>query len=331
MKGPFQELTGLSPSRRAWLRFRRRKSSGFALACLVFIGGLALAAPWLPLAEPSAIHPEFATTPPSFTGADLAPAANTPRAEGPQHSASEAGAPWVLPPLCGRDALGRDLLSRIIWGARISLLTALAAALVSLLIGVTWGAVAGACGGWIDEGMMRIVDLLESLPFIFVVIFLVTVARGSGWFAGPIANLIVFFLTLGLVYWLTMARIVHGQVITLRKREFVDGARALGAGGGRILAAHILPNLTPVIIVTLTLTIPRILLIEAFLSFLGLGVQAPHVSWGTLSRDAFEVLTPVETPWWLVVYPSLAMVITLVCLQHLGDALRDAWSPKEGA
>ncbi len=138
----------------------------------------------------------------------------------------------------------------------------------------------------------------------------------------------MFLVTLGLVYWLTMARVVHGQVTALRNREFVEGARALGASGDRIIRVHLLPNLAPLIVVTLTLTIPRILLFEAFLSFLGLGVEAPLVSWGTLSREAFEVLTPINTPWWLVLFPSLAIVMTLGALNHLGDALRDAIDPK---
>ncbi len=315
----------ISPFGRAWRRFSRRTPTRIALVYLVGVVLVALFAPWLPLASPSAIHTEWATTPPA--GAEFAAVEDSENLSGVR---TLIFGDTVIPPYLGRDALGRDLLARIVWGARISLLTAVAAALVSLLIGVTWGAVAGACGGWTDDVMMRIVDLLYSLPFIFVVIFLVSTARGSGWFTGPVANLAVFLITLGLVYWLTMARVVHGQVITLKKREFVEGARALGAGGGRILVAHLLPNLAPIMIVTLTLTIPRILLIEAFLSFLGLGVQAPHVSWGTLSRDAFEVLTPIHTPWWLVLFPSLAIVTTLGALQHLGDALRDAWSPREG-
>ncbi|MHC4935813.1 MAG: ABC transporter permease [Planctomycetota bacterium] len=296
--------TARSPNARALGRLMGRRTTRLAL---LFLAGLVLisaAAPLLPLASPAETHPEWALAPPG-AGEDGAPAA-----------------------LCGRDALGRDLLSRIVWGARISLLTAFAASFVSLAIGVTWGAMAAWVGGWVDELMMRIVDLLFSIPFIFLVIFLGTLARGWG-FTGTAANLVVFLVTLGLAYWLTMARVVHGQVVVWRGRESVQAARALGARRGAILVRHLLPNLVPVVIVTLTLTIPRILLVEAFLSYLGLGVQAPHVSWGILARDAVEVLTPIATPWWLVLFPSLAIVTTLSVLQYLGDAVRDAWSPKE--
>lgn len=317
MKG---QTRGRSPGARAWRRLWRRRTTRFAGGILLGIGLLATVTPWLPLASPRAVRAELAGVPPNLESAPT-------EVQIPPVRRALFG-DFSLPPLCGRDALGRDLLARILWGARISLLTAVAAALVSLAIGVTWGAIAGYCGGFIDEAMMRVVDLLYSVPFIFVVIFFVTVARGSGLVEGATGNLVVFLVTLGLVYWLTMARVVHGQVTALRNREFVEGARALGASGDRIIRVHLLPNLAPLIVVTLTLTIPRILLFEAFLSFLGLGVEAPLVSWGTLSREAFEVLTPINTPWWLVLFPSLAIVMTLGALNHLGDALRDAIDPK---
>ena len=302
---------GLSPNRRALRRLWRRPSTRVALGFLALLVVTAAGVPFLPLPSPSETHPQWALTGPTLGGM----------------SASGDGSDAVPAALCGRDALGRDLLARILWGARISLLTAVAASLVSLLIGVSWGAIAACAGGWIDELMMRVVDLLFSIPFIFLVIFLGTMARGWG-FTGEVANLVVFLITLGLVYWLTMARVVHGQVVTWRDRPAIEAARALGATRTRILVRHLLPQLTPVIIVTLTLTIPRVLLVEAFLSFLGLGVQAPTVSWGILARDAVEVLTPIHTPWWLVLFPSLAIVLTLSALQHLGDAVGDAWSPR---
>jgi len=285
-------------------RLRRRPAVAIACGYLLAVILLAMLTPWLGLMAPDEVHPEIAYATPQLSSAGEIPGG-----------------------VLGRDALGRDLLSRLLWGARISLLSAAAAGAVSLLIGVTWGMVAGYFGGLLDEVMMRFVDLLYSIPFIFVVIFLVTVIRGMGLDDGQ-AGLWVFFVVLGLVYWLTMARVVRGEVVSLREREFVEGARALGASPGRILIGHIFPNLVPIVIVTLTLTVPRILLFEAFLSFLGLGVQAPLVSWGTLARDAFEVINPVSSAWWLVLFPSLVLAATLLALNLIGDALRDILDPR---
>ena len=288
-------------------RLLKRPAVVVAAGYLLAVIALALLTPALGLPAPDAVHPANAYSAPSLSSHEEIPGG-----------------------FLGRDALGRDLLSRLLWGARISLLSAAAAAAVSLLIGVSWGMVAGYFGGLLDEMMMRIVDLLYSIPFIFVVIFLVTVIRGMGLDDGQ-AGLWIFFLVLGLVYWLTMARVVRGEVVSLREREFVEGARALGATPSRVLIGHILPNLVPIVIVTLTLTVPRILLFEAFLSFLGLGVQAPLVSWGTLARDAFEVINPVSSAWWLVLYPSLALALTLLALNLIGDALRDILDPRLGS
>jgi len=322
--GPLRESgtrRSRSPAARAWRRLLRRRTTRLSIGLLLLVSLAATAAPLLPLASPSEIHLDLAAAAPSL---DAPPAAE--RVPALREALFGRAA---LPALCGRDPLGRDLLARIVWGARISLVTALAAALVSLAVGVLWGAVAAYRGGIVDEAMMRAVDLLYSVPFIFVVIFFVSIARGAALAEGAGANLAVFLVALGLVYWLTMARVVHGQVSVLRHREFVEGARALGASGTRVVLAHLLPNLAPVVVVTLTLTIPRILLFEAFLSFLGLGVEPPLVSWGTLAREAFEALTPIATPWWLVLFPSLAFALTLGALNHLGDALRDALDPRE--
>ncbi len=233
--------------------------------------------------------------------------------------------------LCGTDELGRDMLARLFWGARISLLVGLVAASVSLVIGVSYGAVSGFCGGRIDNLMMRVVDILYSLPLIFIVIFLITFLNEpkveARFAAFGIDRLTVFFLVVGAVQWLTMARVVRGQVLSLKHEQFIDAARVSGASQSRIIFRHLVPNTLSVVIVYLTLTIPQVMLFEAYLSFLGLGVQAPHVSWGVLASQAFRVITPVRTFWWLILYPGLAVAVTLSALNFLGDALRDALDP----
>jgi oligopeptide transport system permease protein len=234
--------------------------------------------------------------------------------------------------ICGRDVLGRDTLSRLFWGARISLLVGLVATIVSLVIGVTYGAVSGYCGGWIDDAMMRFVDVLYSVPFIFVVIFLLTIL-GEERIADELAywgidRITVFFLVVGAIYWLTMSRVVRGQVISLKHESFVEAARSLGASQKRIIFLHLMPNLLSVVLVYLTLTIPRVMLFEAFLSFLGLGVEPPDVSWGLLANEGIKVITPVKIYWWLILFPSIALGSTLMALNFLGDGVRDALDPR---
>lgn len=240
---------------------------------------------------------------------------------------------WCLAPICGTDKLGRDVFSRILWGSRVSISVGIVATLVSLLIGVTYGAISGFAGGRTDQIMMRLVDVLYSVPFIFVVIFIITIVS-----AEPIRNaletrwglsrIMIFFVVVGAIYWLTMARVVRGQVLSLKNELYVEAARALGASWWRILWRHIVPNLTSVIIVYLTLTIPRVMLFEAFLSFLGLGVEPPDVSWGLLANEGLQAITPIRIYWWLVVFPGLALAVTLFALNFLGDSLRDAFDPR---
>ena len=227
-----------------------------------------------------------------------------------------------LPPLAnghlmGSDALGRDLLTRLLIGLRVSLAIGFVATFVSLVIGVAWGAVAGYVGGKLDEVMMRFVDVLYSLPFIFFVILLM-VTFGS--------NIILIFVAIGAVEWLTMSRIVRGQTLTLKHKEFVEAARASGLNRGAIIARHIVPNLLGPVVVYVTLTIPAVILAESFQSFLGLGVQPPMASLGALIAGG---ASDMELAPWLLIFPSIIMVTTLMSFNFIGDGLRDAIDPKD--
>ena len=237
-----------------------------------------------------------------------------------------------LPSIFGCDDQGRDVLARVFWGSRVSLTVGLVAALVSLLIGVTYGAVAGFAGGWVDSLMMRLVDTLYSIPFIFVVIFLITLLDAEEWkntlATWNIDRTAIFYVMIGAIYWLTMARVVRGQVLSLKTESFVEAATAIGFPRRRILFLHLLPNTMGVVLVYLTLTIPSVILFEAFLSFLGMGVSPPDVSWGLLVNEGLQVITPIETKWWIAAFPSLVMSVTLLALNFLGDGLRDALDPK---
>lgn len=221
--------------------------------------------------------------------------------------------------LFGTDLAGRDLYTRVLYGGRISLMVGFVATLVSLLIGVSWGAIAGYAGGRTDNLMMRFVDLLYSLPFMFFVILLVAYFGRS---------ILLLFLALGAVQWLTMSRIVRGQVLALKEQAFVEAARALGVGSRRILFRHLVPNLLGPVIVYATLTVPTVMLEEAFLSFLGLGVSPPNASWGLLAAEGASAITAVRSNWWLVAFPGAALSLTLLSLNLVGDGLRDALDPR---
>lgn len=270
-------------------RLERNRVAVAAAFFLAFVSLLALLAPWLPgLADPAAQDLRLGATWPS-------------------------AAHWF-----GTDELGRDAFARVVYGGRISLLVGLVGTLVSLVIGVSWGAVAGYAGGKLDELMMRVVDVLYALPNIFLVILLLVFFSRS---------LLMLFVALGLVQWLTMARIVRGQVLSLKHQTFVEAARALGATDPSIVFRHIVPNTLGPVIVYTTLTVPAVILQEAFLSFLGLGVQPPAASWGTLVSDGARVLALFP---WLVLFPGLALSLTLLAFNFLGDGLRDALDPGRG-
>ncbi|MDA8555502.1 ABC transporter permease [Luminiphilus sp.] len=266
----------------AWLRLRKNKLALFGGGVLLFMLVVALLTPWIAPYSYEAQNLDLGASPPSS-----------------QH--------WL-----GTDIFGRDVLTQIMYGGRISLAVGFIATAVALLIGVTWGAVAGYAGGRLDAVMMRLVDILYALPFmIFIVLLMVVFGR----------NILLLFLAIGAVEWLTMARIMRSQVQSLRQQEFVEAAVSVGLSPAAIIRKHVVPNALGPIIVYTTLTIPSVMLLEAFLSFLGLGIQPPATSWGLLISYGAETME--EYPW-LLIFPGCALTLTLFSLNFLGDGLRDA-------
>jgi oligopeptide transport system permease protein len=270
----------------AWRRLSRNRLAMLGLCVLTVMVSLALLTPWIAPYSYSAQDLDLGATPPS-------------------------GAHWL-----GTDAFGRDLLTLILYGSRVSLAVGFLATAVALTIGVLWGTVSGYAGGRTDAVMMRTVDILYALPFtIFIILLMVIFGR----------NMLLLFMAIGAVEWLTMARIVRGQVLGIRRQEYIEAAIIMGLPRSRIMYRHVLPNVLGVIIIYTTLTIPNVILLESFLSFLGLGIQPPQSSWGLLI--SYGVETMEEYPW-LLFFPAATLSLTLFSLNFLGDGLRDALDPR---
>ena len=270
----------------AWIKLRKNRMALFGFVVLLILCAVSLLTPWI--------------APYSYEQQDLMLGATPPSV-----------AHWL-----GTDIFGRDMLTRIMYGGRVSLMVGFIATAVALVIGILWGSIAGFIGGRVDAVMMRIVDIMYALPFmIFIVLLMVVFGR----------NILLLFVAIGAVEWLTMARIVRSQVMALRKQEFVEAAYSMGLSRWAIIGRHIIPNTLGPVIVYTTLTIPSVMLLEAFLSFLGLGIQPPQSSWGLLINYGVETME--EYPW-LLIFPGITLSLTLFALNFLGDGLRDALDPR---
>lgn len=279
-------------------RLFKNRAAVASMIVLAIITCMALFAPYLSRYAYDAIDYDLVSCAPSWWPGDAA--------------CSAGGTHWF-----GTDAVGRDLFVRVLYGARVSLAVGVVATLVSLVIGVLYGATAGYLGGRVDAVMMRAVDILYSLPFIFFVIILMVMFD---------RNFILLFVAIGAVVWLTMARIVRGQTLSAKQKEYIEAARAAGVSPFAIITRHIIPNVVGPVVVYVTLTVPDVILTESFLSFLGLGIQEPLTSWGVLISDGANTMEPAP---WLLVFPALFMAVTLFCFNFIGDGFRDALDPKD--
>jgi oligopeptide transport system permease protein len=293
-----QDVQGRSLWIDAWRRLLRNRAAVLSMAVLAVIALMALLAP---------LVSQYA-----YNTQDYALISCAPNWWHAAAACNAGGTHWF-----GTDNLGRDLFVRVLYGARVSLSVGLVATLVSLVIGIAWGATAGYIGGRVDALMMRLVDVLYALPFIFLVIILMVVFHGDFY---------LLFVAIGAVEWLTMARIVRGQTLSIKQKEFIEAARAGGVAPFGIILRHIVPNVMGPVIVYVTLTIPAAILTESFLSFLGLGIQEPLTSWGVLIADGKEQM---ETAPWMLLFPAGFMAVTLFCFNFIGDGLRDALDPKD--
>ncbi len=271
--------------------------SRWALFTLVALAIAAVLAPWLPIPAPEQMDLDHRLQPPA----------------------------WFEAPLLGTDSKGRDLFARTLWGARLSLLVGMLGSLVALAIGIPYGAIAGMAGGRVDRLMMRFADFLEGVPMAVVVLFLLSVLQEyrAELATVGIGRIHIFFIAIGCLFWLPTARIARAESLRLRSTAFVEAAHLSGASRWWILRRHFLPNLMPAAFVMLGLTLPRVILMEAFLSFLGLGVEAPGISWGMLASDGLAALNPLVDCQWLLLVPAAALALTLLCLNHIADALQD--------
>ena len=273
----------------AWAKLKKNRAAVAGGCIIVVMAVLVVAAPWF--------------APYAYDFADFANSQTAPS--------------WSTGHIFGTDTLGRDIFVRTLYGGRVSLMVGLVATAVSLVIGVSYGAVAGYFGGRVDNVMMRIVDILYGLPFMFFVILLMV-------FFGR--SIVLIFVAIGAINWLDMARIVRGQTLSLKHREFVEAAQAQGVPAFAIIRRHIVPNLLGIVAVYVTLTIPQVILVESFLSFLGLGVQEPMTSWGALVNEGSRAL---ESAPWMLIFPAAFLATTLFCFNFLGDGMRDALDPKD--
>lgn len=283
------EIKGRSLWADAYRRFTHNKAAVFGFIVLVLVTLICFGAPYLGLRDQDEINWEMISVGPDFAQGYF----------------------------FGTDQNGRDLFVRTLYGGQVSLIVGFVATMVSLVIGTLWGATAGFVGGRVDNVMMRIVDILYSIPFVFFVILL-TVVFGR--------DMVLIYVAIGCVSWLDMARIVRGQTISIRRKEFIEAAHASGVSNWRIITRHIIPNCLGPVVVYMTLTVPAVILTESFLSYLGMGVQEPNSSWGTLISEGAKSM---DIAPWAVVFPSMVMVVTLLALNFVGDGLRDALDPKD--
>jgi len=280
-----------TPTQLALRRFRKNRRALMALVVVTLIGSGTVVIPWV------SPHPYDRT---KFDEDYRHPT--------PSH--------WF-----GTDGLGRDLMVRAFIGGRISFAVGFLATSIAVLIGVVYGATAGYMGGRADLVMMRIVDVLYGLPYMLIVIILITIFESR--------SFLLVFMALGLFSWLTMSRIVRGQVLSLKENQYVEAARALGVSGAMIIWRHIIPNLMGPVVVYTTLTVPAVMLSEAFLSFLGLGISEPMTSWGVLISEGAAAMSPVGIHWWLILFPGALFTLTLYCLNSVGDGIRDAFDVQQ--
>lgn len=284
-----EAVAGRSPWVDARLRFMRNKAALYSLVALVLITLACIVGPWLLPHAYDSTDWDAMSLPPSFKN-------------------------WHL---FGTDESGRDLLVRTLIGGRISLVVGILATVTSVTLGIIWGAVAGFMGGKVDAFMMRFVDMMYAIPYLLIAVLLVTIL-------GRDFHLVV--LTITVFSWMDMARVVRGQTLSLRSREFVEAARAIGVPTRRIIASHIVPNLLGVVVIYATVTVPGVILTESVLSFLGLGIQEPMTSWGVLIHDGAGVM---EVSPWMLLVPALWLSVTLYCFNYVGDGMRDALDPKD--